>query len=116
MLKGLHPSLSFLFIIDLSPAVAGSEVVSLTVLVAHAVIVLDAVVEEKLGSFFACFPPICIQLAPLMNPKSKIVVPGCHASSWRLSSKLGQHPIRFVEHITLLLYGHIRRVLVGISV
>lgn len=116
MLKGLHPCLSFLLVIDLSPAVAGPEVVSLTVLVAHAVIVLDAVVEEKLGSFFACFPPVCMQLAPLINAKSKIVVPGCHASSWRLSSELGQHPIRFVEHIALLLYRHVCRVLVGISV
>lgn len=116
MLKGLHPSLSFLLVIDLSPAVAGSEVVSLTVLVTHAVIVLDAVVEEKLGSFFACFPPVYIRLALFINPTSKIVVPGCHASSWRLSSELGQHPIRFIEHIALLLYRHICRVLVGISV
>lgn len=103
MLKRLHPSLSFLLVIDLSPAVAGSEVVSLTVLVAHAVIVLDTVVEEKLGSFFTSFPPICIRLASLMNPQFKRVVPGCHASPRGLSSELGQHPIRFVEHITLLL-------------
>lgn len=71
MLKGLHPSFSFLLVIDLSPAVAGSEVVSLTVLVAHAVIVLDTVVEEKLGAFFACFPPICIRLAPFDESQIK---------------------------------------------
>lgn len=47
-----------LCVIDLGPAVAGSKVGSLAVLVAHAVAILDAVVEEKLGSFFASFPHI----------------------------------------------------------
>lgn len=58
MLKRLHPRFGLLLVIDLSPAVAGSEVVSLAVLVAHAVVILDAVVEEELGSFLASFPPI----------------------------------------------------------
>lgn len=116
MLKRLHPSLSLLLVIDLSPAVACPEVVSLTVLVAHAVVVLDAIVEEKLGSFFASFPPILISLAPLINLQFKTVVPGCDASSGRLPSEFSQHPIRFVEHLTLLLYRHVCRVFMGIAV
>jgi hypothetical protein len=58
MLKRLHPSFSLLLVIDLSPAVACAEVVSLAVFMAHAVVVFYAIVEEKLGSFFASFPPI----------------------------------------------------------
>lgn len=60
MLKGLHPSFSLLVVIDPSPAIACAEVVSLAVLMAHAVVVFYAIVKEELSSFFASFPPIVI--------------------------------------------------------
>lgn len=61
--QGLHPFVRFLFVVDFGPIVASTQIVSLTVLVAHAVIVFDAVVEEELGTLFTRFPPDCSPLA-----------------------------------------------------
>lgn len=44
-------------VVDFGPGVAGAQVIGLAVFVGHAVVVFDAVVEEELGTFFACFPP-----------------------------------------------------------
>lgn len=58
---GLHPFVRFLCVVDLGPGVACAQVVGLAVFVAHAVVVFDAVVEEELGTFFACFPPVFVR-------------------------------------------------------
>lgn len=54
---GLHPLVRFFGVVDFGPCVARAQVVGLAVFVGHAVVVFDAVVEEELGAFFACFPP-----------------------------------------------------------
>lgn len=54
----LHPFFCFLRVVDFGPRIACLEVVCLAVFVAHAVVVFDSVVEEKLGAFSAGFPPV----------------------------------------------------------
>ena len=46
MLQWLHPGLCLLGIVNLCPAVARAQIVCLTVLMAHAVIVLDAIIQK----------------------------------------------------------------------
>lgn len=46
MLQRFHPRLGLVLVVDLGPAVTRSQVVRLAVLVAHAVIIFDAIVEE----------------------------------------------------------------------
>ena len=58
MFKRLHPLLCLLLVVDVGPGVARSQVVGLTVLVAHTVVVFDAIIEEKLGSFLTGLPPV----------------------------------------------------------
>lgn len=57
MFQGLHPSLGLLLVVDLGPAVARAQVICLAVLVAHAMVVFDAIVEEELGTLATGFPP-----------------------------------------------------------
>lgn len=58
MLKGLHPFLCLLFVVDVGPSVTRSKVVGLTVLVAHTVVVLDSIIEKKLSAFLTGLPPV----------------------------------------------------------
>lgn len=53
-----HPFFCFLCVVDLGPRIACLEIVCLAVFVAHAVVVLNSVVKEKLGAFSAGFPPL----------------------------------------------------------
>lgn len=55
--EGLHPFFCLLLIVDLRPSVARPEIVGLAVVMAHAVVIFDAVVEEELGAFLTCLPP-----------------------------------------------------------
>lgn len=71
----LHPFFRCPFVVDLGPCVAGTEVVGLAVLVAHAVVVFDSVVEEQLCAFLAGFPP------SLSSQKGIIIYHFC--SGWR---------------------------------
>lgn len=58
MFQGLHPSFGLLLVVDFGPAVAGAKIICLAVFVAHAMVVLDAVIEKKLSTLLTCFPPI----------------------------------------------------------
>lgn len=115
---GLHPFVRFLRVVDLGPVVAGTKIVGLTVLVAHAVIIFDAIIEEQLGALFAGFPPRFSLLGFVYRYylRRRQVLPWRNATSRWLSSKLCQHPVRFIQDVSLLLDGHILRVLVRISV
>jgi len=62
------------------------------------VVVLDAVVEQELGSVRAAFPP------------------GSDASSRGLSDKIGELSVGLVEDVFLLLEGHVLWVLVAVAV
>lgn len=64
---------------------------------AHAVIILDAIVKQQLRTLFTCFPP------------------RRYATSWRLAGKLSQHVICLVKNLALLFNGHVRRVLVRVA-
>lgn len=46
MLQRLHPSLRLLAIVDVRPTVASAQIVCLAVLMTHAVIVLDTIVQK----------------------------------------------------------------------
>jgi hypothetical protein len=94
----LHPLFRLLAVIDLRPGIPDSEPVHLGIIMAHAVIILNAITEQKLSTLFTRFPP------------------RRHASSWRPAAELSEHAVRLIEDITLLLQGHIGRVLVGIAV
>lgn len=54
----LHPVGRLLLVVDVGPRVTRSQEVRLAVVVAHAVVVFDAVVEEELPAFFTAFPPM----------------------------------------------------------
>lgn len=55
--KRFHPLLGLLRVVDLRPGVARPQIVRLTICVAHAVVVLDAIRKEELGALFAGLPP-----------------------------------------------------------
>lgn len=95
----LHPLVGRLAVVNVCPRVAGAEVVGLAVVVAHAVVVLDAVLEEQLGALFARLPPGRDAAA-----RRVAVVKGC------------EHAVRLVEDEPLLLNGHVGRVLVRVAV
>ena len=76
---GFHPLVCLFGIVDFGPGVAGAQVIGLAVLVRHAVVVFDAVVEEELGAFFACFPPVS------MSAQYQ------HSYDWEIRSTMAQH-------------------------
>lgn len=109
----------FLCIVDFGPIVASTQIVSLAVLVAHAVVVFDAVVKEELGTLFTRFPPDCSSLSFVLTlgiAEVGEILPWSNATSRWLSDKIRQHPVRFIQDVSLLLDGHILRVLVRIPV
>ena len=53
----LHPRLRPLPVVDAVPRVPDPQVVRLAVVVAHAVVVFDAVVQQQLAPFLTAFPP-----------------------------------------------------------
>lgn len=57
-LKGFHPRLGILGIVNFGPRCSHRQIVGLAVVMAHAAIVLDSIVQQKLGTFAAGFPPI----------------------------------------------------------
>lgn len=68
---GLHPLVSLFGVVDFGPRVARAQVVGLAIFVGHAVVVFDAVVKEKLGTFFACFPPVSISVTSFCSITGK---------------------------------------------
>lgn len=56
-IKGFHPRLGILGIVNFGPRCSHGQVVGLTVVMAHAAVVLDPIVQKKLGTFAASFPP-----------------------------------------------------------
>lgn len=64
----------------------------------HGMVVLDAVAEQQLGTLLAGLPP------------------RSDAPSRRLPAELGQELPRLVEHVSLLLHGHVCGVLMGVAV
>lgn len=94
---GAHPVARLLGIVYLGPGVAGAQIVRLAVVVAHAVVVLDAVVEEKLSSLFACFPP------------------RRNTATRRLAAEFSEHAVRLVQNLSLLIDIQAAGVLVGVA-
>jgi hypothetical protein len=54
----LHPLFGRLFVVNLGPRIASPEIVGLAVVVAHAVVILDTVIEEELCTFATGLPPM----------------------------------------------------------
>ena len=92
----LHPLLGLLLIIDLGPGIADAQPIHLAIMMAHTMIVLNAITEEQLGAFSALLPP------------------WCDAAARRLPAELREQPERLVEHVALLRKRHVRRILVRI--
>lgn len=67
-------------------------------MVRHRVVILNAVAEHELRPLLARLPP------------------RRHATSRRLAAEVGDHLPGLVEHVTLLLQGHVARVLVTVPV
>ena len=111
----LHPVLGLLLVVNLGPGISGSQIVRLAVVVAHAVIVLNAVREQQFGTFTACFPPTEI-VSVLYAAAVLGILPWRNASSGRLASKLSQHAVRLIKHVVLLFQAHIGGVLVTVTV
>jgi hypothetical protein len=61
------------------------------------VVIFDTVAEEKVTTFFGCFPP------------------GCDGAPWRLAAEFGQHFVRLVENVALLFERHIHGVFVRVT-
>lgn len=55
--QGFHPCVWVFGVVNTGPLVARSEIVWHAVMMAHAVVVFDAVSEEELAAFLACLPP-----------------------------------------------------------
>lgn len=55
--QGLHPVFGFLAVVYLGPCISCSQVIGLAVVMRHAVIILDAVIQEKLSTFTRGLPP-----------------------------------------------------------
>src|ERR1700742_3172622 len=57
LLEWFPPLGGLLIIIDLGPVIASPEVVCLTIVVIHTMVVLDAISEQQFCRFFRYFPP-----------------------------------------------------------
>lgn len=53
----LHPLFRFLGVVDLCPGIISPQVISLTVVMAHAVIVFNAIRQQELSAFATGLPP-----------------------------------------------------------
>ena len=112
---GLHPLLRPFGVVNFGPCVARAQVVGLAVFVGHAVVVFDTVVQEELGAFFACFPPVSISVTLFRNITEGCDLPWRNTSSRWLAHKFSQHPVRLIEDVPLLLDCHVLWVFVGVS-
>lgn len=119
----LHPRLRLLPVVDAVPRVADAQIIRLAVVMAHAVVVFNAVVQQELAPFLTTFPPT-MQEDPInkAGPRPRISggednSPRRHASARPLTTtEFGEHAVRLVEDVSLLLEGHLLGVLVGVAV
>lgn len=72
-------------IVDIRPFIASAKPIRLAIVMSHAMVVLYAVLQKKLGTFFARFPP------------------WCHGTTGRFANELGEQLVRVVQDFTLLI-------------
>lgn len=115
-LEGLHPFAGLLGVVDFRPGRAHGEIVGLAVVMAHAAVVLDAVVQKQLGPFAAGFPPGIVGIILSISFKPVCGSPWCDVASGWFAREFCEQAVRLVQDLPLLLDRHVGRVLVRVAV
>lgn len=100
-IKGFHPRLGILRIVNLGPRCSHGQVVGLTVVMAHATVVLNSIVQKKLGTLAAGFPPVTASEKQNFDSRQglcakSLYLPRCDTTPGRFAGKFGELAVRLI--------------------